>query len=139
MSVSTLSEDQYSAAISLWEAVGLTRPWNDPMEDVLRAVNGETSTVLGHTVEGTLTATAMVGHDGHRGWIYHLAVAPNKQGHGLGQMMMTACEQWLIEQGAVKVQLMIRTTNEPVIGFYQHLGYELSDVQVRAKWLTADQ
>lgn len=134
----TLVEDQYRDAVSLWEATGLTRPWNDPMADLLRAIDGESSTVLGYTVDGDLVATAMVGHDGHRGWVYYLAVSPDKHGLGLGRMMMKACEQWLIECGAVKVHLMIRTTNEPVIGFYEDLGYELSDVQVRAKWLNRD-
>lgn len=135
MKTETLKEHQYRDAISLWGATGLTRPWNDPMADLLRAINGASSTILGCSLEGKLVATAMVGHDGHRGWVYYLAVSPDQQGHGLGRMMMNACEQWLTERGAVKVQLMIRTTNEPVIGFYEQLGYELSDVQVRAKWL----
>ncbi|MHA7154987.1 GNAT family acetyltransferase [Arthrobacter sp. TMN-50] len=139
MNASTLLENHYSDAISLWEVTGLTRPWNDPMADLLRAIGGESSTVLSLSMDGDLVATAMVGHDGHRGWVYYLAVAPHKQGHGLGRMMMEACEQWLIERGAVKVQLMIRTTNEPVISFYEQLGYELSDVQVRAKWLNNGQ
>ncbi|MBP3036631.1 GNAT family acetyltransferase [Arthrobacter sp. zg-ZUI100] len=134
----TLTKDQYDSAVSLWTATGLTRPWNDPMDDLLRAMNGATSTVLGYSLDGDLVATAMVGHDGHRGWVYYLAVAPDRQESGLGRMMMEACEHWLVERGAVKVQLMIRTNNSPVIGFYDQLGYELSDVQVRAKWLNAD-
>lgn len=108
------------------------------MDDLLRAMNGATSTVLGYSLDGDLVASAMVGHDGHRGWVYYLAVAPDRQESGLGRMMMEACEQWLTERGAVKVQLMIRTNNSPVVGFYDQLGYELSDVQVRAKWLNAD-
>lgn len=139
MNALSLLEDQYRDAISLWQVTGLTRPWNDPMADLLRAIDGESSTVLGCSVDGDLVATAMVGPDGHRGWVYYLAVAHHKQGHGLGRMMMKACEQWLIERGAVKLQLMIRTTNEPVISFYEGLGYELSDVQVRAKWLNTGQ
>lgn len=138
MKAVTLSQEQYQDAVSLWEVTGLTRPWNDPMADLQRAIDGNSSTVLGCSVDGDLAATAMVGHDGHRGWVYYLAVAPRQQGNGLGRMMMTACEQWLIERGAVKVHLMIRTTNEPVIGFYEELGYELSDVQVRAKWLNTE-
>lgn len=139
MTARTLTKDQYDSAVSLWAATGLTRPWNDPMDDLLRAMNGATSTVLGHSLDGDLVAAAMVGHDGHRGWVYYLAVAPDRQHSGLGRMMMEACEQWLVERGAVKVQLMIRTDNSPVIGFYDQLGYEPSDVQVRAKWLNADQ
>ncbi|KAD3632931.1 GNAT family acetyltransferase [Arthrobacter yangruifuii] len=137
MNARPLTKDQYDSAVSLWTTTGLTRPWNDPMDELLRAMNGPTSTVLGYSLDGDLIATAMVGHDGHRGWVYYLAVAPDRQESGLGRLMMEACEQWLIERGAVKVQLMIRSDNSPVIGFYDQLGYELSDVQVRAKWLKA--
>lgn len=108
------------------------------MDDLLRAMNGPASTVLGYSLDGDLIATAMVGHDGHRRWVYYLAVAPDRQESGVGRLMMEACEQWLIERGAVKVQLMIRSGNSRVTAFYDQLGYELSHVQVRAKWLTAD-
>jgi len=49
---------------------------------------------------------------------------------------MVAAENWLREHGAVKVQLMVRSTNEAVLGFYEHLGYEDANVQVRSKRLT---
>jgi ribosomal protein S18 acetylase RimI-like enzyme len=48
---------------------------------------------------------------------------------------MNAAEDWLRGRGAVKVQLMVRSTNTAVLGFYDGLGYDLADVQVRAKWL----
>nr|WP_255351515.1 GNAT family N-acetyltransferase [Cryobacterium sp. MLB-32] len=65
-----------------------------------------------------------------RGW-----QATRSAAGGLGRKMMTAAEHWLREQGAVKVQLMIRSTNDAVLGFYNHIGYEDADVQVRSKWL----
>jgi ribosomal protein S18 acetylase RimI-like enzyme len=77
----------------------------------------------------------MVGHDGHRGWVYYLAVDESQRGIGRGREMMTAAEHWLREQGAVKIQLMVRSTNESVLGFYDRIGYEDADVQVRSKWL----
>tara|TARA_R110002124_G_scaffold191253_1_gene358667 strand:+ start:744 stop:893 length:150 start_codon:yes stop_codon:yes gene_type:complete len=48
---------------------------------------------------------------------------------------MASAEDWLREQGAVKVQLMVRSTNQQATGFYDRLGYENADVQVLAKWL----
>ena len=136
MLVQDLRPGHYDDAVQLWEAAGLTRPWNDPKGDLLRAVQGASSTVLAGMVGGDLVATAMVGHDGHRGCVYYLAVIPLRQGEGLGRRMMDACESWLIQQGAVKVQLMVRETNYPVLEFYEHLGFEKSAVEVRAKWLT---
>jgi ribosomal protein S18 acetylase RimI-like enzyme len=133
--IEELSEDDASAAASLWEEVGLTRPWNDPITDFHRARSGETSAVLGCRKDGELIGTVMVGHDGHRGWVYYLAVRSLEQRSGLGAALMKAGEEWLSERGAVKVQLMVRHSNDGVISFYQELGYEESDVVVLAKWL----
>ena len=62
------------AVIVLWTAAGLTRPWNDPVLDFERALGGPSSTILVGEADGALVATAMVGHDGHRGWVYYVAV-----------------------------------------------------------------
>lgn len=123
------------SVIALWEQAGLTRPWNPPTLDLKRSLNGPTSTVLGAFDDDRLAGTVMVGHDGHRGWIYYLAVEESHRGAGLGRELMSSAETWLKEHGAVKVQLMIQNGNETVLGFYDHLGYDDGDVQVRAKWL----
>ncbi|WP_166870430.1 GNAT family acetyltransferase [Salinibacterium sp. ZJ450] len=136
MQIRDLTAGDSEAAISLWHEAGLTRPWNPPELDLRRAVDGATSTVLGAFDNDRLVGTVMVGHDGHRGWVYYLAVGEDQRGTGLGRRMMAAAERWLREHGAVKVQLMVRSTNESVLGFYDHLGYEDADVQVRSKWLT---
>ena len=80
-------------------------------------------------------ASVMVGHDGHRGWMYYLAVAPDAQGGGLGRAMVGHAEAWLKASGAPKVQLMIRAGNEPVARFYQALGYRTETVSVMSRWL----
>ena len=71
-----LEISQRDAAVTLWEACGLIRPWNDAYADLDRAMSGRSSTVLGAFQDRTLIATAMVGHDGHRGWVYYLASIP---------------------------------------------------------------
>ena len=77
----------------------------------------------------------MVGHDGHRGWVYYLAVAETHQRVGLGSELMRAAEEWLRTRGAVKVQLMVRSENESALEFYGRVGYESNDVQVLSRWL----
>ena len=136
MHIRDLTSANIAAAISLWSSSGLTRPWNPPESDLQRALDGLTSTVLGAFNNDRLIGTVMVGHDGHRGWVYYLAVDESQRGTGLGRQLMSAAENWLREHGAVKIQLMIRSTNEAVLGFYEHLGYEDADVQVRSKRLT---
>lgn len=76
-----------------------------------------------------------LGHDGHRGWVYYLAVDERHRSTGLGRRLISAAETWLQDKGAVKVQLMVRAGNTAVLGFYDNLGYEDADVQVFSKWL----
>ena len=135
MQIRDLTSLDIEAAAALWHEAGLTRPWNPPILDLQRALDSSASTVLGGFDGERLVGTVMVGHDGHRGWVYYLAVDEGQRGIGRGREMMTAAEHWLREQGAVKVQLMVRSTNEAVLGFYDHIGYEDADVQVRSKWL----
>ncbi|MDY7529239.1 MULTISPECIES: GNAT family acetyltransferase [unclassified Cryobacterium] len=135
MRISHLTSADTEAVISLWHQVGLTRPWNPSERDLQRALDGRTSTVFGGFIDERLVGTVMVGEDGHRGWIYYLAVDESQRGTGLGRQLMTVAEDWLRQRGAVKVQLMVRSANEAVLGFYDHLGYEDADVQVRSKWL----
>ena len=77
----------------------------------------------------------MVGDDGHRGWVYYLAVAPSARGAGLGAQLMAAAEAWLSGRGVPKLNLMVRTENKAVIAFYSAQGYALSEVTVLQKSL----
>ncbi len=135
MEIAPLPENLVAAAVELWHDTGLTRPWNDAVADCRRALRGPDSTVLAVCDPAGVLATAMVGHDGHRGWVYYLAVASRCRGQGLGQRMMTACEEWVRERGIPKIQLMVRGDNATVRAFYEHLGYAPSDVVVLARRL----
>jgi ribosomal protein S18 acetylase RimI-like enzyme len=116
------------AVIALWRACGLTRPWNDPGADFGRAIAGPASAVLLRHDGDSLAASVMIGFDGHRGWVYYLAVAPERRREGLGGAMMAAAETWLRERGAPKIQLMVREDNEAALGFYEALGLERQSV-----------
>ena len=116
------------AAVALWHDVGLTRPWNDPHVDLQSALSGTTSTVLAAVDADRLLGTVMVGTDGHRGWMYYLAVAPEARSTGLGRALVAAAEGWVRDRGIPKLMLMVRTDNAAVLGFYAALGYEANDV-----------
>jgi ribosomal protein S18 acetylase RimI-like enzyme/AcrR family transcriptional regulator len=111
------------AVVALWQACGLTRPWNDPRKDIARKLTTQPELFLVAEGDGTLVGTAMAGYDGHRGWVNYLAVDPSAQGRGLGRMLMAEAEQRLEARGCPKVNLQIREGNEPVMEFYRALGY----------------
>jgi ribosomal protein S18 acetylase RimI-like enzyme len=121
------------AVIALWSACGLTRDWNDPVKDFDFALAGATSTVLVHEIDGQIVASVMVGHDGHRGAIYYLAVAAKNQKTGLGRAAALAAENYLKKLGVWKINLMIRDENESAIGFYKAIGFEKNEVMSMGK------
>jgi ribosomal protein S18 acetylase RimI-like enzyme len=135
LSIAPIGDGDVADVITLWQRCGLTRPWNDPGSDIALARRRDNSTVLiGHDA-GTLVATAMVGHDGHRGWVYYVAVDPDRQGKGFGRTIMSAVENWLREAGIQKLQLLVRRENAKASAFYQTLGYAESTSVMLAKWL----
>ena len=133
--IAELPPELYGEAVALWREVGLTRPWNDPDEDLDRAMTGGTSTVLAGMDGGQLLGTVMVGVDGHRAWLYYLAVRPAAQRTGLGSELVAAAERWAGDRDAPKVMLMVRADNAEVLAFYAGLGYELNEVATLGKRL----
>lgn len=97
---------------------------------------GPSSTILAAFDDlRVLQGTVMVGHDGHRGWVYYLAVADAQRRKGLGRRLMQASEAWLTARGVPKLNLMVRNTNGPVLAFYESLGYEDGEVVVMGRFL----
>jgi len=122
------------AVIALWHECGLTRPWNDPQQDFDRALAWPASTILVARDGEALLGSAMIGYDGHRGWVYYLAVSPAHQRSGLGRRIMEAAADWLRDRGAPKIQLMVRTSNAATLDFYAALGFERQETVTLGKF-----
>jgi ribosomal protein S18 acetylase RimI-like enzyme len=135
LSIAPIEDADVADVIALWQACGLTRPWNDPQADVALARRRPNSTVLIGRDADAIVATAMVGHDGHRGWVYYVAVDPDRRAQGLGRTIMNAAEDWLRHAGIAKLQLLVRRSNAKAGAFYQSLGYTEAETIVFAKWL----
>jgi ribosomal protein S18 acetylase RimI-like enzyme len=130
-------DEDVEAVIALWRRCGLTRPWNDPYKDISFARAGGNSTILVMANDGEIIASAMAGHDGHRGMLYYVAVAPDQRSRGLGKAMVAAAEAWLAQRGIWKINLLVRAENETVRGFYEALGYEVNPVLCMARKIVA--
>jgi ribosomal protein S18 acetylase RimI-like enzyme len=135
LDIRVATPEDATAAIALWTACRLTRPWNDPEADFRRALAGPSSTILVAREGGVVAGSIMVGEDGHRGWVYYLAVAPDRRRAGLGHALMAAAEAWLQARGAPKIQLMVREGNEEAIAFYRGLGLEVQQVVVLGRFI----
>lgn len=124
LEIASASPADKAAVVGLWHEAGLTRPWNDPDKDFDSAHAGPVSDILLAREGGDLVGSVMVGFDGHRGWVYYLAVAPARQGKGIGRALMQAAEQWLTARDCPKIQLMVRDDNAGARGFYAAIGYQ---------------
>jgi len=124
-----------AAVVALWTRCGLVVSHNDPKTDFRFARGGPSSDVLIAVDHYDILGSVMVGHDGHRGWLYYVAVDPAERRHGLGRSLVAAAEQWLAARGVAKVQLMVRETNSAVATFYERLGYDPMPRINLQKWL----
>jgi ribosomal protein S18 acetylase RimI-like enzyme len=123
LEIRNIADQDVPDVIALWNAAGVARPWNDPARDIAFARRDAHSTVLVGLDGGQIVASAMVGEDGHRGWVYYVAISPERQRSGLGRVMMQAAEDWLKQRGVWKVQLLVRAGNDQATNFYDQLGY----------------
>jgi ribosomal protein S18 acetylase RimI-like enzyme len=131
------SEDE-AAVVALWHACGLTRPWNDPHRDIARKLTVQPELFLVGTIDEAIVATAMVGFDGHRGWINYLAVDPAQRLRGHARALMAEAERLLTARGCPKLNLQVRAGNDEVLAFYAALGYEVDGAVSLGKRLIPD-
>jgi hypothetical protein len=135
LTVTSIEDSEIPEVTRLWQRCGLTREWNDPAGDIALARKENNATVLLGRREGALVASVLVGHDGHRGWVYYVSVDPDHRLKDYGREIMTAAEDWLRERGIAKLQLMVRGDNARVHAFYEALGYYDQKRVTFAKWL----
>jgi GNAT superfamily N-acetyltransferase len=135
MQIRPYAERDYADLVKLWDATGISVAYNDPAKDVpLMQATHNCQLYVGEE-DGRLVGSIMVGHEGHRGWLYKLAVAADQQGKGHGRALVQQAERWLVARGLPKVSLLIRDTNLKVRAFYERLGYEVSPRAVMQRWL----
>ncbi len=117
-----------SAVIDLWHRCNLVVPKNDPQKDIEMKGQVQADLFFVGKINSRIVATVMAGYDGHRGWIYYLAVDPDYQRQQIGRRMMEKAERELQRRGCPKINLQVRTSNQAVISFYGRLGYSDDDV-----------
>jgi ribosomal protein S18 acetylase RimI-like enzyme len=114
--------------IALWNTVFPDAPaWNDPAADIERKLSVQRELFFVAVDDETIVGTAMAGFDGHRGWVYYVAVAPEQRRQGVGRALMRAVEAGLTGLGCTKLNLQVRATNPQAIAFYERLGFSVEE------------
>jgi ribosomal protein S18 acetylase RimI-like enzyme len=138
MQVRCFEDSDEAHVIQLWERCGLLRPWNDPSKDIARKKRMQRELFLVGTIGDEIVASVMGGYDGHRGWVYYLAVDPNRRRQGLASALMTEVERRLRELGCAKINLQVRRDNLEAISFYERIGFKEDAVVSLGKRLERD-
>jgi ribosomal protein S18 acetylase RimI-like enzyme len=117
------------AVIALWkEVLPDSAPHNDPATAIRKKLAVERDLFFVAVVEETVAGTVMGGYDGHRGWVYSVAVTPKHRRRGIGAALIRHLEAALVARGCLKINLQVRRLNTGVIPFYESLGYSVEEI-----------
>jgi ribosomal protein S18 acetylase RimI-like enzyme len=139
MKIRQFKPSDEKSIVQLWIDCGLVVPWNNPHRDIQRKSKVQPELFLVGCFNDRIIASVMAGYDGHRGWIYYLAVHPEYQHKGIAKCMMDVIEARLRELGCPKINLQVRGTNLEVIEFYKRIGFKIDDVVSFGKRLESDE
>lgn len=127
MEIRKFTESDREALVALWrEAFPDDPPHNEPRE-VIEAKLKVDDLIFVATDEGRLVGAVMAGYDGHRGWLYAVAVAQSAKRQGIGSKLVQQAVEALGTLGCCKINLQVRSTNSVVVSFYESLGFKVED------------
>ncbi|MBB3255438.1 hypothetical protein F4827_000354 [Paraburkholderia bannensis] len=143
------SEADTEAVLALWlqafpEYNDASRPHRDPRLSIANKLGTQPELFFvavreGGDEDGAVVGTAMAGYDGHRGWLYSLAVSPDARRLGIGTRLVRHAESALAAMGCLKLNLQVLADKPEVIAFYDALGYRADAVVSLGKRLAVPQ
>tara|TARA_B100000315_G_scaffold242241_1_gene264212 strand:+ start:52 stop:462 length:411 start_codon:yes stop_codon:yes gene_type:complete len=135
MRIRSYQDDDRDEVTSLWRQTFPGEPHNEP-NAVIDAKLAVDRLLFVARDQGKIIGTAMAGYDGHRGWLYSVAVDPDRQRQGIGRQLVDYAVDVLKTKGCVKINLQVRATNAGVVAFYEALGFVVEDRISMGKLLT---
>ncbi|NOZ08494.1 MAG: GNAT family N-acetyltransferase [FCB group bacterium] len=121
--------EDYTALVQLWREVSLPyKPrGRDTLEKIAREILQPTAIFLVAEAKEQIIGAVLGTHDGRKGWINRLAVAPGFQGRGLGRRLIEAVEQRLDDAGIDIVACLIEDWNTVSQTVFTKCGYSRHD------------
>lgn len=127
MIIRAFRQEDEAAVVALWNVSLTARPWNEPLAAIRRKLAIQREMFLVAEVEGHVVGTTMAGYDGHRGWIYSVAVDPNHRRRGIATSLIREAERLLKAVNCPKINLQVMPNNRGAVALYQSLGYAIED------------
>jgi ribosomal protein S18 acetylase RimI-like enzyme len=136
LAIAPFRDADHAEVVTLWRlCFPDDPPRNDPDQIIARKKSVQPELFLVGRLGDRVVCTAVAGFDGYRGWVYHLATAPDCRRQGFARELMLEVERRLSARGCPKLNLQVRKTNQAVLTFYAHLGYLVEDHTSMAKVL----
>jgi len=139
MELSLFTMDDYDAVFALWQntpGMGLNSI-DDSREGIARYLQRNPATCFVAKEGNALAGVILSGHDGRRGFIYHLAVAAGFRRRGVGRLLAERAAEALKAEGIAKVALVVMAKNELGNRFWESIGFhERKDLVYRDKVIT---
>ena len=124
MQIRSYNAEDRDSLIALWQAVFPDDPPHNAPAAMIDAKLAVDDLIFVAEVDAKIVGACMAGYDGHRGWLYALAVLESHRGQGIGASLVERSSQALKAKGCIKVNLQVRASNQAVERFYQSLGFE---------------
>jgi ribosomal protein S18 acetylase RimI-like enzyme len=122
------AEPHFDGVVALWqEAFPNPQPWNAPEITIPAKLAMQPNLFLVAIDGDQIIGSVLAGYDGHRGWLYAVAVLKKHRKRGVGSALVHEAERCLQELGCVKINLQIQSANASVAEFYRHLGFEVEE------------
>ncbi len=128
MEIRPYKDSDRAGLIALWtEVFPAGSPHNDPATSLDKKLRNDPDLLLVSVKEGRVVGSVMGGYDGHRGWIYSLAVTPSLRRQGIASALMREIERLLRERGCLKLNLQVVSSNSEVVALYEELGFSVEE------------
>jgi ribosomal protein S18 acetylase RimI-like enzyme len=128
MNIRPFQESDADGVTALWrEVFPDDPPHNAPAASIRRKLAVQRELFFVAEIDARIVGTVMAGYDGHRGWLYAVAVSPRLRRRGIGGALVRHAEAALGALGCPKINLQVRASNAGVVAFYETLGYRVEE------------
>ena len=124
MEIRPYQDQDKAGLLALWEEIfPAGSPHNDPQTSLENKLRVDRDLLFVALIDDVVIGSVMGGYDGHRGWIYSLAVSPPLRRQGIASALMHTIEEKIKSLGCLKLNLQVVASNDEVVAFYEELGF----------------
>src|SRR4051812_11639734 len=111
--VRAFTMSDYDSASALWsKAEGIELCEGDSREELVRYLARNPGLSQIAEADSAIVGAALCGHDGRRGWIYHLVVEESYRARGVGKLLVDECLRRLHAAGIPRAIILVAADNQ---------------------------